>query len=58
MLSNEERDEIRREVYRDVVEIEDEVYRNRAGSYRYLCLIAGEPVFTHAPVGRVLRYIL
>ena len=57
MLSPFEREEIRQEVYRDVAEIEDEVTR-RAGSYRYLCLIDGDPVFTHSPVGRILRRII
>ena len=56
MLSNEERDEIRREVYHGLVEIEDEI-SYRAGTYEYLCLIDGAPTFTHTPVGRVIRRI-
>ena len=56
MLSQEERQEIRQEVYRDVAEIEDEI-SHRAGSYNYLCLLQGAPTFTHHPVGRVLRAI-
>jgi len=56
MLSPEERDEIRQEVYRDLAEIEDDVSHN-AGSYEYLCLLEGEPVFTHRPIGRVIRRI-
>ena len=57
MLSPEERDEIRREVYHDLVEIEDEV-ANRAGTYEYLCLVEGLPTFCHRPVGPVIRRIV
>jgi hypothetical protein len=56
MMSQAEREEIRQEVYRDIAEIEDDIL-HRAGSFRYLCLLLGEPVFTHNPVGRVLRRI-
>ena len=56
MLSHDESEEIRQEVYRNVADIEDEVMHH-AGSYTYLCLIAGEPVFTHSPRGRILRHI-
>jgi hypothetical protein len=56
MLSPEERDEIRREVYQELVEIEDEI-SHRAGTYEYLCLVAGEPTFTHSPIGKVIRRI-
>lgn len=56
MLSPEERQEIRTEVYHDLIEIEDDV-AHRAGSYGYLCLLGGEPTFCHGPVGPVLRYI-
>lgn len=57
MLSPAERDEIRREVYDDLVQIENEVSR-RAGSYEYLCLIGGIPTFTHTPCGPVIRRIV
>jgi hypothetical protein len=56
MMTPAEREEIRQEVYRDVADLEDEI-AHRAGSYTYLCLLMGEPVFTHFPVGRVLRHI-
>lgn len=56
MLSNEERMEIRQEVYRDVADIEADI-TYRAGSYTYLCLLMGEPTFTHTPVGRILRHL-
>lgn len=26
-----------------------------AGSYRYLCLVAGQPLYAHHPVGEVIR---
>jgi hypothetical protein len=56
MLTNEEKDEIRQEVYHELVEIEDEI-AHHAGSYEYLCLIDGAPTFTHTPVGPVIRRI-
>ena len=56
MLSPAERDEIRREVYHDLVELEDQISHN-AGSYEYLCLVGGIPTFTHTPVGPVIRRI-
>lgn len=56
MLSEIERDEIRAEVYADMIEVERMITHN-AGSYPYLCLLGGSPVFTHQPVGGVLRYI-
>jgi hypothetical protein len=57
MLSPEERDEIRREVLHELVEIEDDV-SHRAGTYEYLCLVLGEPTFCHHPVGPVIRRIV
>lgn len=54
MLSPEERNEIRQEVYRDMADLHDEVCR-RAGSYHYLCLVDGDLLFTHQPRGRVVR---
>jgi len=56
MLSHEEREEIRQEVYRDVADIEDGI-AYRAGSFTHLCLVDGDLVFTHGPVGRVVRRI-
>lgn len=57
MLSPEERDAIRQEVYHELVEIEEEI-SHRAGSYEFLCLIDGAPTFTHTPVGPVIRRIV
>jgi hypothetical protein len=54
MLSESERHEIRQEVYRDLADINDEIL-SRAGSYRYLCLVDGDLLFTHEPRGRVVR---
>jgi hypothetical protein len=25
------------------------------GSYRYLCLVCGRPIYSHSPVGQVIR---
>lgn len=57
MLSLEEREDIRREVLRELIEIEDRIAHS-AGSYEFLCLIAGIPTFTHGPVGKVIRRIV
>ena len=57
MLSPEERDDIRREVLNDLIEIEDEI-ATRAGSYSYLCLIDGAPTFCHTPCGPIIRRIV
>ena len=57
MLTQEERDEIRRAIYADLIEIEEEITRH-AGSYEYLCLLGGEPVFCHRPVGKVIRHLV
>lgn len=56
MLSPEERQEIRSQVHQELAEIEDDV-AHRAGSYNYLCEVAGDTIFTHQPVGAVLRSI-
>lgn len=53
MLSPHERAEIRTQVYREMIEVERQMAHH--GSFRYLCLIAGVPVWTHSPVGPVLR---
>ena len=53
MLSQAECHEIRTQVYRELISIERQVAQH--GSFRYLCLIAGVPVWTHQPVGPVLR---
>lgn len=55
-LSQEERYAIRQAVYEDLIEFEDKIM-HQAGTYTFLCLLQGEPTFTHAPVGPVLRYI-
>jgi hypothetical protein len=46
MFSRQERDDNQR--------IFAELARNR-GTYRYLCLVGGVQVYTHQPVGQVLR---
>lgn len=56
MLGRGEQHEIRQLIYRELAEMEARIAHN-AGSYNYLCLIAGGPCFTHHPVGPVLRAI-
>lgn len=56
MLSHIEREEIRQEIYNDLAQIEEDITL-RAGSYTFLCLVAGDLIFTHSPIGRVIRHI-
>lgn len=56
MLSPEEKQEIREEVHHELADIEEQV-AHYAGSYNYLCGVAGDTIFTHQPVGAVLRSI-
>lgn len=54
MLSPTELHELRCAVHAECAEIE-RLYRQSAGSYRYLCSLGGSPVYTHQPIGLVLR---
>lgn len=56
MLSRQEQAEIRLQVHREMIAVENQMAHH--GSYRYLCLVAGVPVWTHQPVGPVLRTAL
>lgn len=56
MLTPQEKHEIHTAVWQDLVEIETRVTHD-AGSYEYLCLVAGVPVFAHTPIGPVIRHI-
>lgn len=57
MLPPTEVQEIRELIHRELAAIESQVARC-AGSYTYLCSLGGSPVFTHRPVGQVLRHIV
>lgn len=46
----------RREVYKELAHIEQQV-AHEAGSYSYLCAVNGDTIFTHHPVGQVIRFI-
>lgn len=54
MLSPDEYEEIRAVVRKEMVAIEEQMVH--AGSYSYLCDVAGQPTFTHHAVGSILRY--
>jgi hypothetical protein len=56
MFSDTEREEIRQAVYQELIAVEERV-AHQAGSYTYLCLIAGSPCFCHTKAGPVLRTI-
>lgn len=48
----DERAEIRALVFNEFITINKMMMR--AGSYRYICLVGGKPVYAHYPVGKVL----
>lgn len=56
MMTPSEQEDVRQLVYQELVSLEDRIAR-QAGSYRYLCLIAGSPAFTHTPCGPVVRVL-
>ena len=56
MLSPIEREEIRQAVYEEMADLEDQIV-HQSGSFTYLCRVAGRPLFTHHPMGRVMRQI-
>lgn len=52
MFSEYERAEIRLLFYDELIRIHEAM--QRAGSYHYLCLVNGHPVYSHEPIGKVL----
>lgn len=54
MMSPVEQEDVRQLVYQELAAMEYRV-AHAAGSYRYLCLLDGSPIFTHTPCGPVLR---
>lgn len=56
MFTPGERQEIQEFVHQELADIERDVC-DRAGSYNYLCNVGGVTMFTHRPVGAVLRSI-
>lgn len=52
MFTADERAEIRALVYSEFISINKMMMR--AGTYRYICLVEGHPVYTHFPVGKVI----
>jgi hypothetical protein len=56
MMTPSECEDVRQLVYRELASIEDRI-AHQAGSYRFLCLLGGGPVFTHTRCGPVLRVL-
>jgi polysaccharide pyruvyl transferase WcaK-like protein len=56
MMSPDEREDVRQLVYQEMAALEYRIARE-AGSYRYMCLVGGSPVFAHSPVGPILRVL-
>jgi hypothetical protein len=52
MFTRDERAEIQMLFYDELVHIHAQM--QRAGSYRYLCLVNGRPIYAHSPVGKVI----
>lgn len=49
-MSNYEHEQLRQQAVERMI-------AERAGSYQYLCRVEGFPVFTHSPIGTVLRHL-
>jgi hypothetical protein len=56
MLSPDDRQAVQQQVYEELAGIEYRI-SHFAGSFEYLCLVDGHPVFTHQPYGPVIRRI-
>lgn len=56
MMSGSESEQVRQIVHQELAEIEEQV-THCAGSYNYLCSCGGVTVFSHKPIGKVLRQI-
>ena len=54
MFSLTELHDLRCAVHAECAEIE-RLARLSAGSYRYLCSLDGNAIYTHHPVGKILR---
>ena len=56
MLGRQEAEDVRQIVYQEMARIHWQA-THCAGSYKYLCLVAGSPAFTHEPTGKVLMVL-
>jgi len=56
MMTRQEQDDIRQILYQELARMHYQM-AHHAGSYRYLCLVAGSPVFTHTPIGPVISIL-
>ena len=52
MFTQEERSEVRMVLYDELVKIHECMLK--AGSYHYLCLVDGKPIYSHNPIGKVI----
>lgn len=55
MLGGNEAEDIRRLIHAEIAEVEREACDPIAGSFGYLCAVAGLTFYAHHPVGQVLR---
>lgn len=53
MFDRDQRAEIRSLCYEELRMIHRA--NQAAGSYRYLCMLDGQPVYSHHPIGHVMR---
>jgi hypothetical protein len=53
MFDNEQRAEIRHLCHQELALIHR--LNQAQGSYRFLCMVNGQPIFSHTPVGTVIR---
>lgn len=56
MLSRQEQEDVRQVIYQELARMQWQL-AHCAGSYRYLCLVAGSPAFVHTPIGPILQIL-
>lgn len=57
-LTPNELHEVRLEVHRELADIYRQSMDPIAGSFRYICDVAGITMYTHNPIGRVLKEVV
>jgi hypothetical protein len=56
MMTRQEQEDIRQILYQELARMHWQL-AHCAGSYRYLCLVAGSPAFAHTPIGPILQIL-
>lgn len=56
MMTRQEQEDVRQILYQELARMHYQM-AYCAGSYRYLCIVDGGPVFTHTPIGPVISIL-